>query len=229
MAKIMKQYLKECDLSPCLREIFDRKLVPSTLRQLQKGEILWHEKERHSYCYFIKNGIIKLHVIIKDGREKALFFYTNGSLLGFQNLAENKMTVTTATAITPTTLYAVEFSQLYSFITKHHEYLSALTSYLFHHMATEAQEIVNLSLFNTMERLAGLLVLLADEYPKNEQGEVLIPINNQELAAMVGACRNSVYNALSLFQKKNIITKHRGSLIITDLDRLKSETTKKKG
>jgi CRP-like cAMP-binding protein len=88
-------------------------------------------------------------------------------------------------------------------------------------MAIEAEEIVNLSLYNTEERLAALLVLLAKEYPKNKQGKILIPFKNEELATMVGASRNSVSNALSLFQKQKLIYKQRGSLVVNDLDRLK--------
>ncbi len=221
MAKIMQQFLKDDDLCPSIREIFAKKLVPCTVRHLKKGEILWHDKELHEYCYLIENGMIKLHVITKDGREKALFYYAQGSLFGFQNLSKEKLTMTTATAILPTTLYAVEFSLFFTFITETPQYLCALTTYIFHHMAIEAEEIVNLSLYNTEERLAALLVLLAKEYPKNKQGKILIPFKNEELATMVGASRNSVSNALSLFQKQKLIYKQRGSLVVNDLDRLK--------
>lgn len=221
MAKIMQQFLKDDDLCPSIRGIFAKKLVPCTVRHLKKGEILWREKELHQYCYLIENGMIKLHIITKDGKEKVLFYYTNGSLLGFQNLSKEKMTITTATAILPTKLYAMEFSLFYNFIQENPQYLCALTGYIFHHMAIEAEEIVNISLYSTAERLAALFVLLADEYPKNEQGEVLIPFKNEELAAMVGACRNSVSNALSVFQKQKLICKQRGNLIVTDLDRLR--------
>ncbi|WP_242833937.1 helix-turn-helix domain-containing protein [Desulfitobacterium hafniense] len=88
-------------------------------------------------------------------------------------------------------------------------------------MAVEAEEIVNISLYNTAERLAALLVLLAEEFPQNEQGYIEIPFNNEELATMVGACRNSVFNALSVFQKQKLIHKGRGRLVIADLPRLK--------
>ncbi|WP_434511402.1 Crp/Fnr family transcriptional regulator [Desulfitobacterium sp. AusDCA] len=221
VAKIMNQFLKGNDLSISIQEIFTKQLVPCTVKHLKKDEILWYEKEPHLYSYLIINGIIKLHVITREGREKALFYYTNGSLLGFQNLAKEKTTITAATAILPTSLYACEFSLLYAFIMDNPEYLSALTSYIFHHMAVEAQEIVNISLYNTAERLAALLVLLAEEFHQKEQCNIVIPFNNEELATMVGACRNSVSNALSVFQKQNLIYKQRGGLIIADLPQLK--------
>ncbi|BAE85538.1 cyclic nucleotide-binding domain protein [Desulfitobacterium hafniense DP7] len=221
MAKIMKQFLKGNDLSLSIQEIFKNELIPCTVRHLPKGEILWHDKEPHPYSYFIINGIIKLHVVTKEGREKALFYYTNGSLLGFQNLAKEKRTITTATAILPTSLYACEFSLLYTFVMNNPQYFAAFTSYIFHHMAVEAEEIVNISLYNTAERLAALLVLLAEEFPQNERGYIEIPFNNEELATMVGACRNSVFNALSVFQKQKLIHKGRGRLVIADLPRLK--------
>ncbi|HHY28000.1 MAG TPA: Crp/Fnr family transcriptional regulator [Desulfitobacterium dehalogenans] len=221
MAKIMRQFLKDEDLCPSIRGIFSNKLIPCSVRQLREGEILWHDNEPHPYCYLIERGMIKLHVINRDGKEKVLFYYTNGSLLGFQSLSKEKMTMTTATAILPTRLYVTEFALFYNFILENPEYLSALTSYIFHHMAIEAEEIVNISIYNTAERLAALFVLLAEEYPVNSSGEVVIPFKNEDLAAMIGACRNSVSNALSAFNKDELIVRQRGSVIITDLKRLK--------
>lgn len=221
MTKIMKQFLNDSDLSSCIQDIFTQQLVPCTMRNLKEGEILWHEKEHHPYCYLIKKGMIKLHVINKDGREKALFYYTKGSCLGFQGLAKKKLTITIATAILPTTIYAVEFPLFHAFITKNPKYLSALTNYIFHHMAVEAQEIVNIALYNTAERLNVLLVNLAEEYQEKKQDNVVIPFNNEELGTMVGASRNSVSNAISILQKQKLIRKQRGRLVITDLEGLK--------
>jgi CRP-like cAMP-binding protein len=205
----------------CLQDIFRKELVPCTSRLLRKGELLWHDKEPHRYCYLIRTGLIKLYVVTAEGREKTLFFYTNGTLLGFQNLSNVKQTITAAAAMLPTTLYATDFARFYGFILNDYKYTRALTEYLFYHMAAEAQEIVDVSLSGADERLAALLVILAEEYLGCCQGEVLIPLNNDELAGMIGACRNSVYNALSGFQKQKLIRKHRGNVEIVDLEGLR--------
>lgn len=222
MAKIVNQFLGGEDLCSSISGVFTEQLVPYTVRKLKKNEILWHDNERHQYCYFVKNGLLKLYVIDKDGREKALFYYTKGSLLGFQSLSKEKVTMTTAEAILPTTLYAIEFSLLFDLIAVTPECLNGLISYIFHHMAVEAQEIVNISLYNTAERLAALLVILADEYQEKRSSKMLIPFKNEELGAMVGASRNSISNALSVFHSQGMIRKHRGGLLITDLEQLKN-------
>jgi CRP-like cAMP-binding protein len=205
----------------CLQDIFRNECVPCTSRHLRKGELLWNDKEPHQYCYLVRTGLIKLYVVTADGRENALFFYTNGTLLGFQNLSDVKQTITAAVAMLPTTLYAADFTKFYGFILNDYKYSRALTEYLFYHMAAEAQEIVDISLSGIDERLAALLVTLADEYLECRQGEVRIPLNNDELAGMIGACRNSVYNALSAFQRQKLVRKHRGNVEIVDLDRLR--------
>lgn len=217
MDKTMNQFLDDDDLSPCIQDIFTQQLVPFSVKKLQKGEPLWEENEVHPYSYFIQSGMIKLHSGTKNGREKTLFYYKKGSLLGFQNLAPNKTTITTATAILPSTVYVVEFSPFYTFIIEHPQYLSALTSYIFHHMSVSALEVVNLSLYNTVDRLARLLVLLAEESTPNRNNQLVLSFNNEELATMVGSCYNSVSSALSTLQKQKLINKRRGNLIITDL------------
>lgn len=222
MSKIIKQFLNDDNLSPSIRDIFTQKLIPFTVKNMEKGEILWYENENHNYSYYVESGIIKLHATTQEGREKALFFYTTGSLLGFQNFAKDKKTITVATAVLPTKLYAVQFDLFYKFIAENSQYLSALIEYIFHHMNIETQEIVNISFYNTTERLAALLVFLSDDYSKKEGiGKTFIPLNNDELGNMVGACRNSISRALSVFQNQNMIHKKRGGLIITDLNSLK--------
>jgi CRP-like cAMP-binding protein len=211
----------KCQAPRCLQDIFYKKLVPCTLRHLRKGEFIWRAKEAHRYCYLIGSGLIKLYVVTDDGREKTLFFYTGGAVFGFQNLSNIRMTITNAVAMLPTTLHAADFSNFYELIADSREYSRAMTEYLFYHMTADVQEMVDISLSNADERLAALLVILADEYLKSERGELLIPLNNDELASMVGACRNSVYNVLSSFQKQNLIIKHRSKVEIVDLDRLR--------
>ncbi len=221
MPKIMRPFLSDCDSPSCIQDIIIQQLVPSTKCNLTEGEILWHENEYHPYTYFVKKGMVKLHLITREGREKSLFYYTTGAWFGFQGLNEGKMTITTATAILPTTLYKVEFALLYAYIKNHPEYLSALTNYVFHHMVLEAQEIVNISLYNTAERLNVLLVHLAEEYQEEGQNRVLIPLSNEEIGNMVGASRNSVSSAISALREQKLVRKQRGGLIITDLKRLK--------
>lgn len=206
---------------PCLQDIFHRKLIPCTPRTLRKGESLWRDNEPHPYCYFIRSGLIKLCAVTAAGREMALFFYTRGALFGFQNLSNRRKTITAAVAMLPTTLYAAEFSAVYALISGNPRYQRALTEYLFCHMLAEAREIVDVNSSDTDDRLAALLVLLADEYVAAGQGEAVISLNNDELASLIGACRNSINNAVSALQKRKLIRKHRGQIEIVDLDRLR--------
>lgn len=218
---IMIQHQKDDPATSLLQDIFEKKLIPCTQRNLQKGEFLWRSGESHQYCYFIRSGMVKLFVYTADGREKDLIFHSNGTFFGFQNLSENKSAIASAVTMLPTTLYGVEFSNFYAFISHNTIYLQALTKYLWHHVAAQTHEIVDISFSNTDERLAALLVTLADSDLRSKQGEVVIPLNNDELAAMVGACRNSICNVLLQFQKKHLIRKSRGKVVIMNLAALR--------
>ena len=206
---------------PCLQDIFHRGLVPCTPRKLQKGEFLWRSDDSHPYCYLIGSGLIKLCVQTADGRERTLLFYTRGAFFGIQYWSGAKKTYTSAIAMLPTSLYAAEPERVSDFILASPQLARALTGYLVHHIYAEAREIVDFSSSNTDEKLAALLVILAEEYLQGRRGEALIPLKNDELANLVGACRNSVYNVLCSFQKRNLVRKQRGHVAIIDVDRLR--------
>ena len=132
------------------------------------------------------------------------------------------MTHSAASAMLPTTLYAADASKLYDLILRSPQMTRALTDYLVHHIYAVAQEIIDYSSADTDEKLASLLVILADKYIVEEQGKMLVPLKNEELAMIVGACRNSVYNALSIFEQRKLVKKSRGRIEIVDLNRLRS-------
>lgn len=204
----------------CLQEVFLKELVPCSLVKLQKGEFLWHPNEMHARLYLIKSGLMKISVWADDCQERTLLFYTSGSFFGLHNFTESKTTYSAAAAMLPTTLYSADSSRVHELILRTPRMTRALTDYLVHHIYAEAQEIIDFSSANTDEKLASLLVVLADKYMAG--GKMLVPLKNDELAMMVGACRNSVYNALSIFEKRKLVKKSRGRIEIVDLDRLRN-------
>jgi DNA-binding transcriptional regulator YhcF (GntR family) len=96
-----------------------------------------------------------------------------------------------------------------------------MIQYLFEMLASQAREAVNASLYPVLQRLAALLMVLAEEQGSLEP-PALIPYSNQELAEILGVHRNSVANAIASLKAAGCVEKKNNGLIIVYFGKLKN-------
>jgi CRP-like cAMP-binding protein len=221
MKKIINQFISSDEQLDSFSNIFTNSLIPFTKKKIKKDDFIFHPDSPHKYSYYVKTGLIKISAISGEGKEKALFFHEPGSIFGFQNLNHPKLTITQASAVIDSELYQFEYEFFNEFLRNSPDYFSFFLSYIFQMMVLQTQEVINLSLYTTNERLAGLLLILEEENNKDSSINALLPYSNQELASMLGVCRNSISNAIGILHNTQIIEKKRNGVIIKDLNRLK--------
>ncbi|MDR7521166.1 MAG: Crp/Fnr family transcriptional regulator [Armatimonadota bacterium] len=85
------------------------------------------------------------------------------------------------------------------------------------------EAIENLSFRDVPERLATLLVRLAEAYGESHgQGRRLaLRVTHQDLASMIGATRETVTNVLARFRDEGLIAVEDRHIVVLDLDRLR--------
>jgi CRP/FNR family transcriptional regulator len=85
--------------------------------------------------------------------------------------------------------------------------------------------IEELSFTTVRHRLAAFLVRLARTAGKRTPDgvEIMLPVNNQELASQIGTVRELVSRNLSRFQAEGLLKVEGRSVVITDLKSLETE------
>lgn len=220
MEKMINPFISGDDGLDLFDNIFLNHLVPFSKKKIKKDEIIFHPNCSHKYSYYVKSGLIKISAIGSEGKEKDVFFHEPGSLFGFQNINLKKKTITKATAVTDSELYQFEYDFFHEFLRNSPEYFSLFLSYIFKWVILLTEETTNQSLYTTSERLAGLLVILEEEFNKGIKEKVPLPFKNEELAAMLGVSRNSISHAIGLLQSNQIIEKKRNGIIVKNLQKL---------
>jgi CRP/FNR family cyclic AMP-dependent transcriptional regulator len=113
--------------------------------------------------------------------------------------------VRTATAITPTTVLAIDKNEMIRVLHSEHEFSDRFISYMLSRNNRTEEDLID-QLFNSSEkRLARALLVLA-RYGVEEEPQKMLPNVSQEmLAEMIGATRTRVNFFMTKFRKLGFI------------------------
>ena len=189
--------------------------LPVERRRYRKGELIFQPEELHPFTYHVADGIVRLYLSSTEGAVKTLFYHASGTQFAFQGFKRDRMTRSTAEAVTDCELFAIDYSDLIAFCDVHTEYYMAYIEYLFAIMSSQTEEIASLSFQTGARRLARLLYALASD------GELTVPYSIDELAEIIGAHRNTVSNALSHLRKVGLVEKGSRPLRVRDVEGLR--------
>ena len=87
-----------------------------------------------------------------------------------------------------------------------------------------SEDRVDLALVGTGQRLAALLVDLADRHGRETADgiEIAIALSQDEISSMIGASRDSVSRALTSLRSRGLLVTGRRSVTLRDLDALRA-------
>lgn len=137
-------------------ELLSQGDLPVERRCYRKGDIIFQAGERHPFTYHVGSGIVRLYLSSPEGTVKTLFYHAAGTQFAFQGFKRDRMTRSTAVAVTDCELYAVDYADLIAFCDDHTEYYMAYIEYLFSIMNSQTEEIASLSFQTGLRRVAQL-------------------------------------------------------------------------
>ena len=121
-------------------ELLSQGDLPVERRCYRKGDIIFQAGERHPFTYHVGSGIVRLYLSSPEGTVKTLFYHAAGTQFAFQGFKRDRMTRSTAVAVTDCELYAVDYADLIAFCDDHTEYYMAYIEYLFHHELADRRD-----------------------------------------------------------------------------------------
>ena len=135
---------------------------------------------------YIQNGGVKLSVVNAVGKEAVVAILEPDDFFGEGGLAGQSVRMGTATAITPTTLLAIEKKEMMRVLHAEHVFSDRFVAYMLTRNIRIEEDLID-QLFNSSEkRLARTLLLLA-RYGKQDQLQKMLPkVSQKILAEMIG-------------------------------------------
>jgi CRP/FNR family cyclic AMP-dependent transcriptional regulator len=154
---------------------------------------------------YIKEGGVKLSVVNPFGKEAVVAILGPGDFLGEGGMASQSVRISTATAITPTTLLVIEKNEMVRVLHTEHEFSDRFISYMLSRNIRTEEALVD-QLFNSSEkRLARALLLLTRYGSQDEPLKWLPKVSQEMLAEMIGTTRSRVNFFMTKFRKLGFI------------------------
>jgi len=200
----------------------ERVAVATPYRSYQPGEVIYRMDDPADALYFVRSGLVKISKLFPNGKEAILGVVGQHDTFGELLLEPEERRPTQAEAVEATTLIVLPRQELQKLLAVKPD----LAMKLIRLMATrlfEAQAwTAEVSAYSAPERVASLLYRLAKEFGKpHPQGvELHLKLNQEDIARMVGATRETVSHSLGKLRSLGAIVRPRSPMVV-QLDALK--------
>jgi CRP/FNR family cyclic AMP-dependent transcriptional regulator len=199
------------------QEFLDSAGVAKKVIEYKREETVFSQGDPAKNVLYIQKGGVRLSVVNETGREAVVAVLGPDDFFGEGCLAGQPLRIGTATAITATTILAIEKNEMIRVLHDEHAFSDRFISYMLSRNIRVEEDLVD-QLFNSSEkRLARTLLLLA-RYGKEDKPQRVLPKISQEmLAEMVGTTRSRVNFFMNKFRKLGFIKYNGGLQINTSL------------
>jgi len=179
--------------------------VSKKISEYRRSECIFSQGDSAHTVMYIKKGGVKLSVVNGTGKEAVIAMFGPGDFFGEGCMAGQSVRMATATAITPTTIMAIEKAVMLRVLHEQHDLSDHFIDYMLARNIRVEEDLID-QLFNSSEkRLARTLLLLA-RYGEQEQPEhVLGKVSQETLAEMIGTTRSRVNYFMNKFRKLGFI------------------------
>lgn len=209
--------LSEGELGFVLERVASRKYSP--------GQFVFHEGEPCAGLYVVESGSVRIFKSSAGGREHVLSIEGPGGSVAELPVFDGGNYPASVVAIEDSVLLFVSKQDFQGLCLAHPEVALKVLKVVGGRLRRLVGIIEELSFTTVRHRLGAYLLRQAQKEGKQvaEGVEIMLPANNQELAAHIGTVRELVSRNLSRLQAEGVLTIDGRSVVIRDLKALESD------
>ena len=229
----------ECVVSPELRhalhashfrdlpsEVIDELLDGTVESKVAGGEVVHRALDDDHYLELVITGVMRVFVTAPDGRTMTIRYCRSGELLGAMSLFADDFTEpATKQAVVDTRLLLMSPPNVRALAERDLRVARALLVELSERARNFVNEIPRSSFASVRQRVARQLLDLADtdSHGGGPNGELAVPITQQELADAAGTVREVVVRALRQLRDAGVVRTERDRIVLLDPVQLTDE------
>jgi CRP-like cAMP-binding protein len=187
------------------------------VRKYADSEVVFSQGDPAASVMYIQEGQVKLSVVSSTGKEAVVAVLGPGDFFGEGCLAGQPVRMSTATALTRTTVWAIDKRRMIQMLHDQPALSDRFISHMLSRNIRIEEDLVD-QLFNSSEKRLARTLLLLSRYGKHDTSPRVLPRVSQEvLAEMVGTTRSRVNFFMNKFRKLGFIDYNGGIRINNSL------------
>ena len=202
-------------------ETLDRKamvqlLAGTEMVSLPKGSLVFKENQQLNKLYCIRQGACKFSTVDKSGQEHILRFLGEGDIMGKRSIISNEGAKVSATTLTDTLLCCIDKTDVLEHVKSNPFFCNDLLNAFIEDVnINEHTRVVFCVHKGFKQRLASLLLYLAEKFGQAEDGRLLIKVKRDDMASVLGTSSEYVINLLNIFKSRGYIKILKREIYIT--------------
>lgn len=168
----------------------------ATVRHLARNDVVFQQGDRASELFVVQAGRVAIAQQSRDGRESVVAVLEAGGLFGELGLFDDAPRSADVRALTDTTLVVLGFEPVRAVLRDQPELLWLVIRLLAARLRATDEALADAVFLDVPARTAKRLLELA-----GDADHFILPVTQEELASIVGASRERVNKAISLFTR----------------------------
>lgn len=187
-------------------------------RTFGTGVTLFHQDMPGMLLYILAEGHVRIYSIGHTAQEFTYHICGPREVFGELSLLDDGYHSATCMTMTPVKTWLLSKDQLMDILQKYPMVSLRLMRILASRVRSTTRKAEAMAFQDVQGRLAYEILNLARKYgEQTEQGVVIsFPLNQNDLASMIGATRESVNKALSLFRTQGMVKLSGSNVVMTD-------------
>ena len=203
--KILKS--KTQSLEP--QTFLDTSGMARKVAEFEKDEQIYNQGDAAKSVMYIQKGNVKFSVVSASGKVAVLAMLGPNDFFGEGCMAGQSVRMGTATAITPTTVLAIDKNELLDMLRTQDKFSDSFIGYLLNQKNRVEDALID-QLFNSSEKRLARALLVLGRYGKVQHQLVdeLPAVSQETLSEIVGTTRSRVNFFMNKFRKLGFIEYH---------------------
>lgn len=197
-------------------------LRPDSVKYYKKGELIYAEGTRIKGCYFIYSGIIKIYQTGHEGKHQIIKFDQEGDLFGFRSVIRHEPACTSIETHSEAILCYIPDSVLLNLIRNNSGFAYDMMQIACKELGDSNRYIRDIAQKSVKERLAEILLLIADDFGIEQDGSLKLNITREDLSNFVGTATETVIRLLSDYKNDGLIEVKGRKIKLLNIEKLKT-------
>lgn len=189
----------------------------------KKKQIVYFEGNRPLYLFYVQKGKVKTYKTNEDGKELITGLYNVGEFFGYVSMLEGTVYKETAQVVEDAELMAIPKSEFEELVYHNSEVAKTFIKLLSHNLVEKEQQLLNIAYNSLRKKVADALLLMKEKLSQTQlEGEKLIQLSRENMAAIAGTATESFIRTLTDFKNEKLIDIVEGNVVILNEAKLKN-------